>query len=208
MTRGERKHLPDEEAAETRRTILRTAAGLFMTYGYRAVSTRQIADACGLTQPALYHYFSDKQSLYVEVMKDHLAKTRTALERMVRRHESCRQRLSRVVRYLLTSSPQDLGMMLHDIRYELDSAAQQTLAELFHTGVISPLASLFEEGLREGFLRTQEQGGTDATTAAYLLMHMLSSFLSRPPSHGPHIVDNEPEETIVRFFLYGLARTD
>jgi AcrR family transcriptional regulator len=204
MERGSHKQVTDDEAAETRRTILRTAEQLFMTYGYRAVSTRQIAGACGLTQPALYHYFADKQSLYVEVIKENIAKTRTALERIVGRHESIQERLRRIVGYLLTSSPQDLAMMLHDIRQELDAEAQERLGELFHTGIIRPLASLFEEGLQQGFLRKQEQGGTDAVTAAYMLMHLLSSDLSRSSHQRPR-ASYERAEMITQIFLYGLA---
>jgi AcrR family transcriptional regulator len=158
MAHRQRKQVSDEDTAETRQMILRTAEHLFMVHGYRAVSTRQIAAACGLTQPALYHHFADKQGLYIEVLKENITKTRTALERMMRRHENIQERLRRIVRYLLNSSPQDLGMMLHDIRQELDASAQEQLGELFHTGIIAPLTSLFEEGLQEGFLRTQEQG--------------------------------------------------
>jgi AcrR family transcriptional regulator len=207
MARGQRKQVTDEETAETRRTILRTAEQLFMTSGYRAVSTRQIADACGLTQPALYHYFADKQSLYVEVIKENIAKTRSALERIVRRHENIQERLTRIVRYLLNSSPQDLGMMLHDIRQELDAESQEQLGVLFHIGIIGPLASLFEEGLQQGFLRNQDQGGADAVTAAYLLMHLLSGDLSRS-SHQRSLASPERAEMMTQIFLYGLASTD
>lgn len=207
MARVQRKRVLDEEAAETRSTILRTAEQLFMAHGYRAVSTRQIADACGLTQPALYHYFADKQSLYIEVIKESIAKTRMALERMVRRHESIQQRLRRIVRYLLNSSPQDLGMMLHDIRQELDASSQERLGELFQSGIIGPLASLFEEGLQQGYLRSQEQGGTDAVTAAYMLMYLLSGDLSRSSRRGSPESGHEHAEMITQFFLYGLAST-
>ncbi|MGL4818643.1 MAG: TetR/AcrR family transcriptional regulator, partial [Bacilli bacterium] len=54
---------------DTRETIIEAAKTLFMTHGYRAVSTRMIAKDCGITQPALYHHFSDKQALYTEVLK-------------------------------------------------------------------------------------------------------------------------------------------
>jgi AcrR family transcriptional regulator len=206
MARGQRKQVLDEDAAETRRTILRTGEQLFMAHGYRAVSTRQIADACGLTQPALYHYFADKQSLYIEVIKESIAKTHTALERIVRRRESIQERLKQIVRYLLNSPPQDLGMMLHDIRQELDARSQERLSELFQSGIIGPLASLFEEGLRQGYLRSQEQGGTDAVTAAYILMYLLSGDLSRS-SHRRSPAGNEHAEMITQIFLYGLAST-
>ncbi len=53
MARRLHKQVTDD-AAETQGTILRTAEQLFMTYGYGAVSTRHMAGACGLAQPALY----------------------------------------------------------------------------------------------------------------------------------------------------------
>src|SRR5579884_1347641 len=110
-----------EDAEETLRTILRTAQQLFMEYGYRAVTTRQIASACGLTQPALYHYFRDKQELYLAMMHEEVAKMRAALERMARRGESVAERLQRIVVYLLNSGQHDLDIMLHDIRHELSA---------------------------------------------------------------------------------------
>lgn len=207
MPRGQRKPLPSEEAEETRRTILRTAQELFMKQGYRAVSTRQIADACGLTQPALYHYFADKQNLYVAVMKEDMAETQAALERIARRQESVKERLQRVVRYLLGKTQQDMNMMMHDIRQELDAQAQVVLSQLFQNGIIAPIASIFEEGIQQGFLRGEQAGGLNATTASYLFMSMLSRFIAKP-THHPNLArqdNNEQAEGIVHILLYGLV---
>lgn len=60
---------------ETYQTIIKTAQRLFMESGYRAVSTRQIAKICGITQPALYHHFKNKQDLYIAVLQDALHHT-------------------------------------------------------------------------------------------------------------------------------------
>src|SRR5579883_1434541 len=116
MVSKQRKQHAQEEAEETRRTILRVAQQLFMEYGYRAISTRQIADACGLTQPALYHHFTDKQQLYTAMASEELAKIGAALERIARRGENAEERLVQVARYLLSTTHHDLGQMLHDIR--------------------------------------------------------------------------------------------
>jgi AcrR family transcriptional regulator len=70
MARTTRKHVPQENVEETRNAILRVAQHLFMTYGYRAVTTRQLAEACGLTQPAFYHHFADKRALYLAVVTE------------------------------------------------------------------------------------------------------------------------------------------
>jgi AcrR family transcriptional regulator len=198
------------ETEETSHIILRTAGQLFMQYGYRAVSTRQIADACGLTQPALYHYFADKQTLYVEVIKDNTGKTHVALDRIVKRNESVQERLRLIVRYLLSTTQHNHGLMLHDIQYELDDAKKELLNNLFQTYLISPIAAVFEEGIQQGLLCAPQQGGLDATSAAYTFMNMLSRFLLRPEApighSGRYGGDVEHAEIIVQILLYGLVK--
>lgn len=212
MPRVQRKHLLHEE--ETRSTILRTAQHLFMEHGYRAVSTRQIADACGLTQPALYHYFADKQDLYVAVMREDIAQTGAALERIARRSESVEERLKRVARYLLSTTQHDLALMQHDIRQELTPEAQSTLGEAFQEGLIVPIASIFNEGIQQGMLRDQQHGGMDVMTGAYMFMNMLSQFLTKSHSEQRFasfrrdMTESERAEIIVHILLHGLAIAD
>lgn len=208
MPRGQHKPLLHEE--ETRTTILRTAQQLFMEHGFRAVSTRQIAEGCGLTQPALYHHFSDKQDLYVAVMKESLSETQAALERIVRRNESVQERLKRVVRYLLSHAQHDHTLMMHDIQQELPAASRIVLNEAFQGGIIAPIRSLFEEGIQQGVLCNQRQSGISATTATHLFMSMLSQFLSQEMQHSSPVKRDMPEkeraeEVIIQLMFHGIA---
>ncbi len=205
MARVQRKHASYEETEETRRTILRVAQELFMEYGYRAVTTRQIADACGLTQPALYHYFGDKQALYVSMAQEELAKTKAALERIVRRKEDVKERLRRVAMYLVASTQHDINPMLHDIRYELTPEAQSTLNVAFQTSIISPIASIFEDGLSTGLLLDQQHGGADAVTAAYLLLSLISNVVTRKRNSVSQVSDSELVNLVVHVLLHGLS---
>lgn len=49
---------------ETRRRILDAALEAFGEAGFRAVTTRQIAERAGVSLPALQYYFGDKEGLY------------------------------------------------------------------------------------------------------------------------------------------------
>lgn len=49
----------------SRDRILAVATGLFAERGYAAISIRDIAGACGIGIPSIYHFFGDKDSLYV-----------------------------------------------------------------------------------------------------------------------------------------------
>ena len=46
-----------------RETILARAAELFARRGYTATSMNEVAEACGVSKPSLYHYVRDKHQL-------------------------------------------------------------------------------------------------------------------------------------------------
>ena len=57
-----------------RETILAKAAALFARNGYTATSMNEVAEACGVSKPALYHYVRDKHQLLVEIAEGHIAR--------------------------------------------------------------------------------------------------------------------------------------
>jgi AcrR family transcriptional regulator len=57
-----------------REQILARAAELFARQGYTATSMNQVALACGVSKPALYHYVRDKYQLLVEIAEDHVGR--------------------------------------------------------------------------------------------------------------------------------------
>jgi AcrR family transcriptional regulator len=57
-----------EYAEQTRAALIAAAAKAFAKHGFTATSITQIADAARVTKGAVYHHFSDKQSLFEAVM--------------------------------------------------------------------------------------------------------------------------------------------
>jgi AcrR family transcriptional regulator len=157
---------------ETRRLILQVAQRLFMEQGYRTVSTRHIAAACGITQPALYRHFATKQDLYVAVLLEMLGLLHGRLVRLVERDESVPARLYAIAR-MLPATWIDARQMFHDIEHELDASHRQITASAFLQKIIEPIASLFREGNAQGLLRDPAQGGLDATEATFVLLRLL-----------------------------------
>jgi len=78
MARG-RAHRYDSQ----RELILAQAAQLFARQGYSGTSMNQVAAACGISKPALYHYVRDKQQLPATIAQEHVAR----LEAVVREVE-------------------------------------------------------------------------------------------------------------------------
>jgi AcrR family transcriptional regulator len=52
--------------------ILAAAARLFASQGFSATSMNQVAEACGVAKPTLYHYFHDKQALLAQICDTHV----------------------------------------------------------------------------------------------------------------------------------------
>ncbi len=57
-----------------RETILARAAELFARHGYTATTMNEVAEACGVSKPSLYHYVQDKHQLLVEIAAGHIAR--------------------------------------------------------------------------------------------------------------------------------------
>lgn len=57
-----------------REHLLGVAAGLFARRGFAGTSMSEVGHACGLSKPALYHYFRDKRQLVAEIAGAHVAR--------------------------------------------------------------------------------------------------------------------------------------
>ncbi len=60
-------------------TILAGAAQLFAARGYSATSMNEVAQACGMSKPSLYHYFRDKYALLVTISEEHVSLLETVV---------------------------------------------------------------------------------------------------------------------------------
>lgn len=53
---------------ERKKQILEEATRLFSQHGYDKVTIKRLAAACGISEPALYRYFSSKEAIYEAVL--------------------------------------------------------------------------------------------------------------------------------------------
>jgi TetR/AcrR family transcriptional regulator len=61
---------------DQRELILAQAADLFARQGYAGTSMNEVAAACGVSKPALYHYVRDKHELLALICEEHIARLR------------------------------------------------------------------------------------------------------------------------------------
>lgn len=62
--------MPEPTGPDSRRTeLLRIAADLFASQGFRRTTVRDIADAAGILSGSLYHHFDSKESMVDELLR-------------------------------------------------------------------------------------------------------------------------------------------
>ena len=63
-----------------RETILAQAAELFARQGFVGTSMNEVATACGMSKPALYHYVRDKSQLLFEIATTHVVRLHALID--------------------------------------------------------------------------------------------------------------------------------
>lgn len=66
---GRPRHAPTTNARTPRDQVLDAAAELFVTRGFAATSTREIAERVGIRQASLYYHFAGKDEILAELLQ-------------------------------------------------------------------------------------------------------------------------------------------
>jgi AcrR family transcriptional regulator len=81
---GRPRKAPTLGSDDPREDLLRAAADLFATLGFAKATTRRIAEAAGLQQPSMFHYFRTKEDL-LEALIDRMLEPQAKLGEMLDR---------------------------------------------------------------------------------------------------------------------------
>ncbi len=84
------KKLPKNDVRERIESV---SARLFSKKGYDAVSIREIAEAVGVTKPAIYYYFEGKKALYDNLLSDGFERLHRCIRETVAREEEPEKKL-------------------------------------------------------------------------------------------------------------------
>lgn len=164
------------EPAAGRRCILEEAQRLFASRGYHGVSIRDIVQACGLSNAALYYYFGSKQNLYCEVLKGYIAAVAQRLQDAETGDGTCRQRLSRAAHayaQMLLESKTLIQTLFRDMAQFDPEEIQGLLPDA--TGQIpSVMAAILEDGMAASEIRA-----VDTHRVAVLMLGMVNSLTSQ-----------------------------
>jgi AcrR family transcriptional regulator len=164
------------DQAAGRQCILEQAGQLFFAHGYHGVSIRDIVQACGLSNAALYYHFGSKQNLYVEVIRGFVASVVQPVQEADGGSGSSRERLTRMIlafARFMSESGSELHILLRDLTACEGEEIQQLIPEV--TGqILAPIAVVLEDGVDAGEVRA-----VDVQRTSLLLMGMLNALAAR-----------------------------
>jgi TetR/AcrR family transcriptional regulator len=103
-----------------RETIVRTATRLFADQGYPGTSMSDLARACGISKPLLYHYVSDKYELLREITEGHVSRLEALVGEVEAQQLPAAQRLRELIRRFVHEYAQarhDHGVLTQDVKF-------------------------------------------------------------------------------------------
>jgi len=77
--------------------ILSQAAQLFASRGYAGTTMNEVAEACGMSKPTLYHYFRDKGALLATIAEEHVSRLEAVVSEVGSERLAPRERLQRLI---------------------------------------------------------------------------------------------------------------
>jgi AcrR family transcriptional regulator len=161
---------PRRSAQQRRRLILQSAQAVFAANNYARVGTADLAKAAGISEPALYRYFSSKKDLFIATIKDSGLRLLEIWERLAMEVVSPLDIIWAIglgyYDHLRSRSPV-IKLLFQAMSEADDPDIRRALHENF-ASLIRFLMENIEEGKRRGFIRQD----VDTIVAAWQFIAM------------------------------------
>lgn len=135
--------------------ILDQAAQLFAERGFAGTRLKDLADALGISRPALYYYFSSKDAVLeglVENLSGHDARTLRALRR--KRNATPAEKLREMANVLATNAASNplQARILSQNRHQLPEGLHEAVLDA-ERSIVRDLVEVIDEGMDSGVFR-------------------------------------------------------
>lgn len=173
------------DGANTRATILSSAAALFKERGYGAVPIRDIAAAAGISPSTLYHHFKDKRGILFAISERFMLDFNREMWEMAESPGPPSERLRAVVRGHLVFQHRRRGEMLtgQHFRRVLEPDQRQRILALMRE-YRDIVGGLVQAGIDEG-----EFVGVEASFVVPCILDMANGVREWFSSDGPLTIE-------------------
>lgn len=186
----------------TIQAILEAARSLFIEKNYADVTINDIAGQANVSKGALYHHFSGKEELYLEMMHHYMAQIQESTQRVAENnHGDCRDRLyESMVNFL--QLPQELLSILRLVRRDINifkDPIRNELIRAYQDAVPNQVECIIQDGIDNGEIKA-----IDARLLSWELVALVEVVM-RPYSQN---IIGEPREManfVINLFFDGVV---
>lgn len=176
------------DPARSRERILQAALGEFADKGLQGARVDEIARRAGANKRMLYHYFGNKEDLFLEVLERAYEEIRTAERALRLEHLPPDEAMERLVRFTFnyfTRAPHFITLLNSENLHRARHLKQSKRIREMHSTMVDMIAGVLRRGAADGRFR----GGVDPvqlfitiTGIAYFYfsnIHTLSAIFGR-----------------------------
>ena len=190
--------------SEKKKQILEGARAIFLREGVSAITMEQIAARQGISKKTLYKYFSNKTQLLEEVIEEQITAVASLVDSiMLDRSQTVPQRLGRVFGIVAGQLARLGDSLIRDVFYR-QPRLWEKIDRFRRERIFTAIARLFEEGVRDGYVRTDIESRLVPTifvSAAAAILNPEQIFALTAP---PAVVF----ETFIKILLGGILTED
>ncbi len=194
------KHSKNDEHA-TRQKLLVAGIALFCEKGYGGTSVREIVEHAGVTKPALYYYFGNKEGMFRSILDWAAEMQENVLDEVIASSGTVWERVLLLYDYLLKSVEKyhNLFKLIHGLLFGPPQLFPEYDLGIYHRRILKVVKGLFSEGIEKG-----EVISVEAEEAAYLALAIIDFYLHTGLLH-PELANRELPAKLLMLAARGLS---
>ncbi len=160
--------------------LLNIAAKHFAKRGYEGISLDEIAKEAGITKPAIYYHFKNKDALYQEVLLQRLRGLVGTLQKEVAQWSDPRKRLQSYIEAFgafLQKNSCFAAILAHEFADSGRHMGEDASKELSKT--LGMLTSILNEGIKQDIFIIQNPMSVQMMIVSTLIMHQTTKPLRK-----------------------------
>jgi AcrR family transcriptional regulator len=197
-----RSEKPTGHDRNVRQGLLAAGTRLFNRRGYSATSVREIVAAVGVTKPVLYHYFSSKEGLYLEIMNEFVERFEKRLEALHRQGGSAKERIVHFCDdvFSLCLERVESVRLMYSSYFGPPQGAPAVDFEALYARVFNAIRRVVEQGIRAGEFRRY-----DPREMTWALLGVMTVALEAELANSPLSMGRRGLKRILGLIFSGIA---
>ena len=191
-----------ENEKEVRERLLAAALELFVRKGYAATSVREIVAAAGVSKPALYYYFENKEGIYLELMNGIFALFKEVVDQTIVSHGTFRERIICFADMIFAGMQENTEAvrLIYAVVFGPPQGTPYFPHDHYFTTMLAIVGDMLREGMAAGEFRE-----IPLDDAAWTIVSALNTLMEEQLCHVPPRADRARLTSMLNFYLDGIA---